>query len=191
MREDILAAARTILKDQGYAELSMRALGRAAGITAPTIYDYFPGKDAVLDALFVDGAEMLANEIKQEATGAEPGAQRLQAVGTAYRRFAIENPDLYLLLFGGADPSYLPSEDLMPKLHHVSELVAETVQEAMDVGYLKPGSAEEVSTSLWVMAHGSVMLEMKCFRDKFDEEGAREFFVRNMSYLVQGLRNQS
>jgi len=187
MREDILAAARTILKDQGYAELSMRALGREAGITAPTIYDYFPGKEAVLDALFADGAEMLASEMKQAAAAAEPGAEQLQAIGSAYRRFAIENPDLYLLLFGGADPSYTPSETLIEKLHHVSDLATEAVQEAMDVGYLKPGSAEDVSNSMWVMAHGSVMLEMKCFRGKFDENGGEAFFRMNMRHLYDGL----
>jgi AcrR family transcriptional regulator len=187
MREDILAAARSILKDQGYSELSMRALGRAAGITAPTIYDYFSGKEAVLDALFADGADMLADEMKRAAAAAEPGAERLQAIGTAYRRFAIENPDLYLLLFGGADPSYTPSESLIEKLHHVSDLAAEAVQEAMDVGYLKPGSSEDVSNSMWVMAHGSVMLELKCFRAKFDENGGDEFFRLNMRFLFEGL----
>jgi AcrR family transcriptional regulator len=187
MREDILGAARTILKDQGYAELSMRALARAAGITAPTIYDYFPGKDAVLDALFAEGADMLANEIKQAAAAVEPGADRMQAIGTAYRRFAIDNPDLYLLLFGSADPSYAPSENLIEKLHHVSNLAAEAVQEAMDAGYLRPGSAEDVSNAMWVMAHGSVMLELKCFRGRFDENGGDEFFRLNMQLLHDGL----
>jgi AcrR family transcriptional regulator len=190
MREDILAAARTILKDQGYTELSMRALGRAAGITAPTIYDYFPGKEAVLDALFAEGADMLANEMKREAATAKPGSQRLQAIGIAYRRFAVENPDLYLLLFGGADPSYRPSDELIEKLHYLSELAAEAVQEAMDVGYLRLGSAHEVSDSMWVMAHGSVMLELRCFRGKFDETGGQEFFARNMELLFDGLRNR-
>jgi AcrR family transcriptional regulator len=187
MREDILGAARTILKDQGYAELSMRALARAAGITAPTIYDYFPGKEAVLDALFAEGADMLANDIKQAAAAVEPGADRLQAIGAAYRRFAIDNPDLYLLLFGSADPSYAPSENLIEKLHHVSNLAAEAVQEAMDTGYLRPGSAEDVSNSMWVMAHGSVMLELKCFRGRFDENGGDEFFRLNMQLLHDGL----
>jgi AcrR family transcriptional regulator len=189
MREDILAAARTILKDQGYAELSMRALGRAAGITAPTIYDYFSGKEAVLDALFAEGADMLASVIKRAAAAAEPGAERLQAIGSAYRRFAIENPDLYLLLFGGADPSYSPSETLIEKLHQCSDLAAEAVQEAMDAGYLRPGLAEDVSNSMWVMAHGSVMLELKCFRGKFDEAGGDDFFRLNMRLLFQGLGN--
>jgi AcrR family transcriptional regulator len=189
MREDILGAARTILKDQGYAELSMRALARAAGITAPTIYDYFPGKEAVLDALFAEGAEMLASEMRQAAAAVEPGADRLQAIGSAYRRFAIDNPDLYLLLFGGTDPSYAPSETLLEKLHHVSDLAAEAVREAMDAGYLRPGSAEAVSNSMWVMAHGSVMLEMKCFRGKFDEKGGADFFRLNMQLLFEGLRN--
>ena len=191
MREDILGAARSILKDQGYAELSMRALGRAAGITAPTIYDYFSGKEAVLDALFADGADMLADEMKRAAAAAEPGAERLQAIGSAYRRFAIENPDLYLLLFGGADPSYTPNETLIAKLHHVSDLATVAVQEAMDVGFLRPGSAKDVSNSMWVMAHGSVMLEMKCFRGKFDENGGNEFFRMNMQFLYNGLGNSS
>jgi hypothetical protein len=45
-----------------------------------------------------------------------------------------------------------------------------------------------MSNSMWVMAHGSVMLEMKCFRGKFDGGGGDEFFRTNMQLLFEGLR---
>src|SRR5262245_29540883 len=53
MRQDILDAARRLVQEEGIRGLTMRALGRAVGVTAPTLYDYFPSKEAVLDALFI------------------------------------------------------------------------------------------------------------------------------------------
>jgi AcrR family transcriptional regulator len=191
MREDILGAARTILQDQGYKELSMRALGRAAGITAPTIYDYFPAKEAVLDALFAEGVDKLAEFLGGAAAAVEPGLPRVYAVGSAYRLFAINNPDLFLLLFGGVDPGYRPSESAVSRLMKVSDLAAEVVREAMDLGDLRSASAHEVSDSLWVMAHGCVMLEMNCFGWKFDAPAGEAFYLRNLGKLIEGLKNPS
>src|SRR5215211_8505822 len=110
MRDEILAAARQIVKESGVKALTMRALGRAVGVTAPTLYDYFPAKEAVLDALHVEGANRLRTELLTAVANTMPGRERLRAFGEAYRRFAVENPDLYLLIFGRADASYQPGE---------------------------------------------------------------------------------
>jgi AcrR family transcriptional regulator len=189
MREDILSAARKILQEQGYKELSMRALGRAAGITAPTIYDYFPAKESVLDALFAEGVDMLAEFLNEAAAKAPPGLERIYAVGTAYRNFALGNPDLFLLIFGGIDSSYRPSELAVSNLMKVSAIAEGFVREAMELGELRPGSAHEVSDSIWVMAHGCVMLEMNCFGWKYDQPAAEAFFLRNLGILIEGLHD--
>ncbi|HET9123368.1 MAG TPA: helix-turn-helix domain-containing protein [Solirubrobacteraceae bacterium] len=49
-REQILAAALTLLRERGIAGLTMAAIADRAGITRPTLYHYFSDIDAVLAA---------------------------------------------------------------------------------------------------------------------------------------------
>jgi AcrR family transcriptional regulator len=51
-REDILAAALRLVSKHGFHGASMAMIAAEAGSGAGTIYNYFPSKDALLDALF-------------------------------------------------------------------------------------------------------------------------------------------
>ena len=50
-RRAILAAAESILVEDGYEQFSMRRLAERCGYTAPTIYHYFGDKLGLLDAV--------------------------------------------------------------------------------------------------------------------------------------------
>ena len=52
---DILVAARQILEEHGHEDLTMRRLGAAVGIRAPSLYKHFPDKAAVEVALIEEG----------------------------------------------------------------------------------------------------------------------------------------
>jgi AcrR family transcriptional regulator len=54
-RDRILEAARKLIGQRGYEQLTMRALAKAAGVTVPTIYSLIGNKDAVLGATIHDG----------------------------------------------------------------------------------------------------------------------------------------
>ena len=56
-RRRILDAARQILADGGYGDLTTRGLAEAAGVTVPTIYNLLGGKDEVLATLIAEGTE--------------------------------------------------------------------------------------------------------------------------------------
>src|SRR5687768_2474900 len=99
MRQDILDAARRIVQEQGIEKLSMRSLASAVGVHAPTLYDYFENKDAVLNALFFTGVDRLHALFEQAILANPPGRLRLRAIGAAYRAFALSDPDLFQLIF--------------------------------------------------------------------------------------------
>lgn len=54
-RDRILDAARELIADQGYENLTMRALAQASGVTVPTIYNLIGNKEAVLGATIHEG----------------------------------------------------------------------------------------------------------------------------------------
>jgi AcrR family transcriptional regulator len=194
MREEILAAARQIVKENGVKGLSMRALGRAVGVTAPTLYDYFRAKEAVLNALYCEGADRLHAELLAAVAITTPGRDRLAAFGVAYRRFAIENPDLYLLIFGRADASYHPGEAERLCAESNFELLVAAVREAIDHGELRDGDPIGMAHAAWFLAHGFVSLEIGGFMTELESKqpcahGSLDaFFGDTMDHLIQGLR---
>lgn len=54
-RQEIIAVARTLFAKQGIDATTMADIAEAAGISAPTVFNYFGSKDGVLIALISDG----------------------------------------------------------------------------------------------------------------------------------------
>src|SRR5712691_7332911 len=53
-RTAILDATRTLLKEQGWENVSTREIAAAAGIANGTLFNYFPTKEAIVGALVAD-----------------------------------------------------------------------------------------------------------------------------------------
>jgi len=180
MRADILQAARRILDAQGVKGLAMRALGRAVGVTAPTLYDYFASKEEVLNAMHREGTRLLTEEFEATVAGTEPGLGRLEELGWAYRRFGRANPDLYLLIFGRVDASYRPGEEEGNCAKGVFGLFIGAVQEAIDLGQVCGYEAEALAHILWFSAHGFVSLEISGFLEEFASNQLDELFAATL-----------
>jgi len=112
---DIKTAARAQLAEGGPTGISLRAIARQLGMTPSAVHYYFPGREALLEALIVDGWDSLAMALRAryEQTRPLPAHERWIAVTRAHRAWALEHPSEYLLLYGhtglrvtpGADPS--------------------------------------------------------------------------------------
>ena len=63
MRAAILDEARRLLTEEGASALSMRAIARALGYSPAALYEYFPGKEDIFNALYFEGAGGLAGRI--------------------------------------------------------------------------------------------------------------------------------
>lgn len=188
MRDEILAAARRIVRERGFEGLAMRALANAVGVTAPTLYDYFPSKEAVLNALYRQGAEFFQRAMTEATATAEPGLPRLWAAARAYRRFARTHPDLFQLLFGRVDRAYRPGEAEKGCILRTSEGLVARVAEAMALGHLRPADPEVVGRSLWITVHGFAMLEINGFCDPGTPALADAQFEATLAALFRGLR---
>jgi AcrR family transcriptional regulator len=100
--DDIKDTARSQLADAGPAGISMRAIARHLAIAASAVHYYFPSRQALFDALVVDGFTSLAEALRTTYEGAAPrppGEQWL-AVCQAHRAWALDHQAEYLLLYG-------------------------------------------------------------------------------------------
>jgi AcrR family transcriptional regulator len=106
-RREIVAAARRIVEQEGSDALTMRRLGAALGIRAPSLYKHFPDKAAVEVALLDAGFREVAAALE---TALERAEAPLAGIVSAYRAYALAHPHLYRLMTGQP----LPRERLEP-----------------------------------------------------------------------------
>lgn len=75
-RQDILAAARELFDANGYAQTTMRDVAGAAELSYQTLYNYFPTKALILQALLLEdvdhGAEAMDALVAEHAAGRRP-----------------------------------------------------------------------------------------------------------------------
>lgn len=72
--EAIIAAARTVLADQGFQGFGINAIARQAGCDKQLIYRYFGKLDSLAEAIGNDVANGLGERLTVEAGGESPGS---------------------------------------------------------------------------------------------------------------------
>jgi AcrR family transcriptional regulator len=96
-REDLLAAAKRLLYEKGYARTTARDLAAASGVSLAAIGYHFGSKDALLNAARIEALGEWAEELGRTlAAGADPKAspmQRFEAIWTkVVESFATHRP---------------------------------------------------------------------------------------------------
>lgn len=110
--QEIISVARRQAVEHGAAAISMRAIAREMGMTAPALYRYFDSLDALVEALVAslyDDLTAALEEARDELAGQEV-AMRLLATCWAFRRWAVQHPAEFGLIFGSPIPGYAASQ---------------------------------------------------------------------------------
>ncbi|WP_216914258.1 TetR/AcrR family transcriptional regulator [Nocardia noduli] len=97
---DIRRVARALLVEHGPDALSLRAIARDLGITAPALYRYYKSRDDLLESLRLEFCADLADELTAEiATLPDDGAIQFFAICRGFRRWALAHTSEYTLVF--------------------------------------------------------------------------------------------
>lgn len=163
MREEILQAARKLLSERGLPALTMRAVADEIGYSVGAIYEYFSSKDDLCAALFFQGTQGLAGRMERAIAELPPDAtplDRIRAAGLAYRQFAHDHSDLYLLIFTQQSPSGGPPIGDEPDLPESFAMLVDLVRQGRDEGLVPDIDPLEAAAALWAYVHGFVMLEL-------------------------------
>ncbi|WLW50398.1 TetR/AcrR family transcriptional regulator [Streptomyces sp. YU58] len=163
LRQEILDAATRILEETGRENaLSLRGVAREVGIAAPSIYLHFKDKTELVWTVLADAyralaAEMAAAGKAAAAGGADPWEQMCATV-TAYRRFAVDKPRRYRLMFS---LEYEP-EDRTGTDHPLGTVGlawAEAVETYLAaVAPEHRAEAQILGLHLWTAVHGQLVL---------------------------------
>jgi len=99
-RKNILDAAYSIAKEEGWNGLSMRKIADRIEYTAPIIYEYFSNKEAILSELTGRGFNMLSRELEKAKAKFKNPEEQLEAMWMAYWEFAFTDTEMYQVMFG-------------------------------------------------------------------------------------------
>jgi AcrR family transcriptional regulator len=141
---EIKAVARAQMAADGTAAVTLRAIAREMGMTAPALYRYFGSRDELVTALVTDAYDALADTMEAAVAAVPAGghAERLLAAFAAFRRWSLEHPTEFALIFGSPIPGYQAPEATRPAGERYTGLLLRLLAEAHAAGALRRGRPE-------------------------------------------------
>ena len=172
VRGELLRVAVDMLNQDGPEGLQTRKIASAAGTSTMAVYTYFSGMPGLIAAVAEEGLRQFDAAMTMPSTP-DPVAD-LMATGIAYRRYAIERPHMYRLMFGSTSAHGIKAparnvltltlaeiNDHYPSFAHVVRGVHRSMQ-AGRISGSPDDDASVVATAaqFWAAIHGFVMLEL-------------------------------
>lgn len=157
LRRALLDAALQIVRREGMAALTLRAVARRAGVSHQAPYNHFADRDALVAAVAQEGFERLAAALAKARAdaGADNPVGQLQEGGVCYVVFAVEHPALFRVMFGPE----LADRSTHPELSRAARAVFNDLLAPAGTLLARPLSGgDAVGVTLWAAVHGLAML---------------------------------
>ena len=157
LKPALIEAGLVELEEKGLAELSLRSIAARVGVSHTAPKNHFDGLRGLLTAIAAEGFRRHAAVMRTGIEGAEPGKARLRAAANAYLRFALENPELFRLMFSGTlckanDPE-------LTQAARGSYDVLRGVADGLDWDKADaPGAPTRTEWMIWSLVHGYATL---------------------------------
>jgi AcrR family transcriptional regulator len=141
-RDQVIRAARTLAEADGWPAVTMRRLAGELGVTQPVLYSAFTSRQALIDAVALDGFRDVAEAL--EAVDASP-MPRMRA----YLDFAAKQPRVYEAMFSLPSGLIFAADDTPEPLHRAFAGISDAFPD-------KDGTRAELA---WSVLHGLASLQ--------------------------------
>lgn len=186
LRDRVIEAAWAQIAREGAPALSLRAIARDLGIAAPSIYNHFADRDALVTALIIEAYDSLGTHqlTANNAIAVDNIRGRLISIGKAYHEWALAYPQRYLLIFGTPIPGYsAPLEEVQPFAARSLSALINVVEGYHQAGRLKNsfGGKEidflTVAVLIWTRVHGLISVEISNNLPPISSDGSQLFQI--------------
>jgi AcrR family transcriptional regulator len=168
-REKILRAASRTLAARGLEACSLRAIARSARLAPSSLYEHFPDRAAILEALARDALRDLSSLLAAACAKQASARERVLAAALTYLEFAWARPSEFELCFSRVQladlnepPSYSP---LLPVIAAIGSGVS-----SGELSAPRGAGALELGLALWTQVHGMAVLRARYFSKRTDFE---------------------
>lgn len=145
--EEILDVALEVMGEEGVAGLSLAEVARRVGMRPPSLYQYFPSKLGLYDALFARGMHACLDYVDAQLPDGDP-VERLTERARSHARWGVDNPVLYQLLFWRPVPGFEPSAKAMAPSLAMLQGLRDDLTAGVAAGRLRPEAASEEALAL-------------------------------------------
>lgn len=166
LRSELLDAARSIIASTGTEEaVTLRAVAREVGVTAPSIYRHFASREEIIDALVAETFASFVQRLESARDSESTPLGRLRALCDSYFDFADEQIAAYLVLFERRRSAEHTAE-IVDRSRPFDGLAGQqafgilvgAIEECADEGILQTADATADGMLLWSCLHGFVTL---------------------------------
>jgi AcrR family transcriptional regulator len=156
-RACILRAARKLFDEKGLEQLSLRSVAKRVGITPMAIYRHFESKQALVDALVLDGLAQWSARV--DALPPAKGFTKLKQISEAFLDFALKEPRRFeaAFLIHSKKARRYPG-DFVAGRSPAGKVQIEAIEQAMADGILRADSAIEIMMTNAALSQGLVTL---------------------------------
>ena len=155
---EILDTAIEVMAEEGVAALSMAEVARRVGVRPPSLYQYFPSKMAVYDALFERGMRESVDILAPyRAELADDPRTAITAGQQATAAWAMTHPVLAQLLYWRPVPGFEPTPQAFEPAVRQLELLRAALRAAVHAGQLAPAAADTEGVDLYTALMSGVI----------------------------------
>jgi len=187
LKEEFIKIAFDFIAKEDVQKLTLKVLSDATGTSRSAIYKHFKNKDALIETIIERGFDLFDIETTPYLKDtSKPLVDRFYLTGKLYISFAMQNPNLYRLLFG-KKYAHIREEILSIKDEDCSGFAAlqKTVEEGQKQGILKKEDSYKQAIIIWATMHGFASLIIDGFMDV--EEIQEELYTTLFETLLLGI----
>lgn len=160
MKKLVLDAAGKIAVSEGFEKISIRRIAEEIEYSPGTIYLYFKNRDEILYDLHRLAFQKFY-EMQLTVSYIKDPFEKLREHGRVYITFALDNPELYELMFIVQAPgNEIEANQEWNEGMKTFEFLKQNIQECVDAGYLR-GDVSVLSIGMWSLVHGLVSLFLR------------------------------
>lgn len=183
MKKKILRAALGMFLKEGIEQVTMRKIAAKIKYSPATIYNYFKNKNDIFLALRMEGFALF-RKYQEKSRKHKSARKRILSHGQAYLEFALDNPQLYELMFIIKAPmSEVIRDAESQKSKQSFQYLKDDITSCMKEGLIKRGSVDSVALAFWSIGHGLASLLIRQRLTMFESEDQKLLVEKASEYL--------
>ena len=159
----ILQGAKKLFLEKGIEQTTIRNIADEVNYSVGTVYVYFKDKNAILHDLHTIGFQELGSSFIDLFIIEDP-MERLRKMGILYLKFAIENSEMYDLMFNVKAPmEFIENCEEVDWNEGIGtfDALKNTVLQCMEKGHFVGHNLEPLAFMIWSLVHGMCCLEIR------------------------------
>jgi len=188
----LLAAARDLFFDQGYAGTTMAQVAERAGLSKRATYLYFKNKDELFITVASEGLEILQGWLEELDIENDSLESLIRQTMDTYLRFATDRADYFRIIFSEASAEMIANvpEALRVRVAQQERdclaVVARIVEKGLAEGALPPSDPWEMAVIYWGTCTGILLLSFGASQTIVGQQVREELISKAVWILYRG-----